>query len=493
MNFALLSDDPACLPLLWAIAQSPEDQLVAAACDDEIWWGVAALSPGTERVADWQQLILQPDIDVIIVAGISATVLEAARRIAASERKSLLVIYSDARQEATFAYALWPLEEEGRARLLPALSLRLDPRWRALRSRLENSGRGSIRHIRLQRDVPSPDRLLTSSDADRLLLADADLLRWLIGPYSHVTCLTSGKTDAGVTSVTVTLSGDKLPEAEWTARAIEGERSCRIEIVTDRETIREEFDAAPPRGGFDDERPPDEQPGQGSLLLDEIHRRRDGTGVGAAWSDVVRAFDVVDAARRSLRRRRTVEIGSEEISERRQFKAHMAAGGCGVLMFTLFAVIGALLFGAVADPRDAAQKRSAAAGLIVQETEFEPRSPQLTPAGETHVAAMPNRLWQTTAEVLVERSAAADAELDESRRRSVVETLTAHGARDVDSRTVLWTLSGLWFETAMIWVWIAAFTPLAILLTLQILILLARPAESATDLRRSAVQSPASS
>lgn len=483
MNFALLSDDPACLPLLGGIARSPEDGLVAAACGDEIWRAVAAINPETGRVAGWQQLLLQPGLDAIIVAGISATVMEGARRIAAAESAPPLVIFPDARQGATFAYALWPLEEEGRTRLIPALPQRLDPRWQALRDRLRKVGRTAIRHVRLQREVPETDRLLSLTDADRLLLADADLLRWLVGNYSHVTCLASGAVEAGVTSVTVTLSGNGLPEAEWTVRAGDV-RSCRIEIVTDRETIREVFDAAPPPALFDEERMPDDQPDPGRLLLEEVRRRRGGAGGGATWSDVVRAFDVVDAARRSLRRRRTVEIGSEEISERRQFKSSMAAVGCGVLMFTMFAVIGALIFGAVADPRDAAQQRSAAADLIVYETEFVPATSELTPIGEAHVAGMPNRLWQTTAEVLVERSAAADAELDEARRATVVAALAAHGARDVEGRTVLWTLHGLWFESVMTWVWIGAFTPLGVTLALQLLIVLARPAGTAQRAER---------
>ena len=489
MKFALLSDDPACLALLGGIARSPDDRLVAAACSDEMWRAVAAVCPEAERFADWQQLLLQPGLDAIIVAGISSTVMEAARRIAAAESAPPLVVFPDARQGATFAYALWPLEEEGRARLIPALTQRLDPRWQALRNRLQKVGRKAIRHVRLQREVPETDRLLSLADADRLLLADADLLRWLVGNYSHVTCLASGAAEAGVTSITVTLSGNGLPEAEWTARASDV-RSCRIEIVTDRATIREEFDASPPPAQFGEERTPDGASDSGGLLLEEVRRRLDSDGGGESgggtWSDVVRAFDVVDAARRSLRRRRTVEIGSEEISERRQFKSSMAAVGCGVLMFTMFAVIGALIFGAVADPRDAAQQRSAAADLIVYETEFVPSTSELSPPGEAHVAGMPNRLWQTTAEVLVERSAAADAELDEARRATVVAALSAHGARDVEGRTVLWTLHGLWFESVMRWVWIAAFTPLVLTLALQLLIVLARPAEGAQPAERGA-------
>jgi hypothetical protein len=156
----------------------------------------------------------------------------------------------------------------------------------------------------------------------------------------------------------------------------------------------------------------------------------------------------------------------------------MTAGGCGVLVFTLFAVIGALVFGAVADPRDPAQKRSAAADLIVRQSEFVPAKPELTPDGIAHVGEMPERMWQTTAEVLVEPSAALDGQLDEARRAAVADVLSDRGAQDADSRTVVRALDGEWFETVMVLVWIGAFLPLGVMLALQGLIVLARPTES---------------
>ena len=44
-------------------------------------------------------------------------------------------------------------------------------------------------------------------------------------------------------------------------------------------------------------------------VLQEFEQRVAGQSVGAAWPDVVRAFDLVDGARRSVRRRRTVVKG----------------------------------------------------------------------------------------------------------------------------------------------------------------------------------------
>jgi hypothetical protein len=477
MNFSLLCDDPACLPLLWAIARSPEDELVAVACDDRMWGGVESLCPGARRVADWQQLLLVPDVDCVIVSGISGTVLEGARRIASAADGRLLVIFPDVRQTASFAYALWPLAEEGRVALYPALPWRLDPRWRAVHERVRATGRDAIREVRLQREQPAGRSLLAEADVERMLLADADALRWLLGSYTQATCLVAGTSASGLASATVRLSGSGLPEAEWSARPGASGPACRVEVVTDHGPIRMEITAPVAGVQWDEERESEGEADVGVLLLEDIRSRRSAATRGPSWSEVVRAFDVVEAARRSLRRRRTVEIGSEEISERRQFKSHMTAGGCGVLMFTMCAVIGALVFGAIADPRDPGQKRSAAADLIVRDTEFVPERAELTPAGVEHVAEMPARMWQTTAEVLVEPSGGETAELDEARREAVAAVLTEKGAQNADSRTVVRALEGEWFETAMVLVWVGAFAPLGVMLVLQGLIVLARPGE----------------
>ncbi len=89
------------------------------------------------------------------------------------------------------------------------------------------------------------------------------------------------------------------------------------------------------------------------------------------WADAVRAFDLLDAARRSLKRRRTVELQFESTSERSQFKTHMTTIGCGLLLFTMFGLIGLLFAGRMLDPRDAQQKQSEVAGFVLRESDFE--------------------------------------------------------------------------------------------------------------------------
>ena len=57
------------------------------------------------------------------------------------------------------------------------------------------------------------------------------------------------------------------------------------------------------------------------------------------WTNVLHAAEVVDAAQRSLERRRTIDLHHETLSERAIFKTQMAAMGCGVLMLTLLLML----------------------------------------------------------------------------------------------------------------------------------------------------------
>jgi hypothetical protein len=65
-------------------------------------------------------------------------------------------------------------------------------------------------------------------------------------------------------------------------------------------------------------------------FADAVARKSDS----GAWREVLHAAEIVEAAGRSLERRRTIELHHEPLSERAIFKSQMAALGCGVLMLT---------------------------------------------------------------------------------------------------------------------------------------------------------------
>ncbi|MBL8850546.1 MAG: hypothetical protein JNG89_12775 [Planctomycetaceae bacterium] len=458
MRFALLGDDPVGLPLVRGIARAPQHELFAAAYAGGIWPQVTELAPRARPLADFQGLLVEPELAAVIVAGCSPDVLEAARALARAG--VTLIIFPDIRQTAGFAYDLWPIEDEGRVRLIPVF--RHDVTGDADRLRSQLSAAGQLRFLQLERTFPGKvGGRLSRTTAENSLLHDADLLQRLCGGYSRVTCVPVGLTATDIAQMTVTFSGDDLPESTW--RLSSGDAAATLTLTGPNDAFKYEL-AAP--SDFSDAE---------SRLVQFIEQELTAKNSRTRWSDVVRAFDIVDAANRSIRRSRTIAIGSEEISEVRQFKSLMTAAGCGVLVYTLLAVIAALLFGALGDPRDAAQRRADAAGFILYAEEFADGG-MLTPEGRTHVAEIAPKLWQTTADVIIESTGeSADPTLEQACRTSVEQALHADNAARVAGRVVTRPLAGQWFERLMVGVWVVVFAPLIVLLATQFLGLAAQP------------------
>jgi hypothetical protein len=57
------------------------------------------------------------------------------------------------------------------------------------------------------------------------------------------------------------------------------------------------------------------------------------------WEELARAVELVEAAQRSVRRRRTIDVYFETPSERSLFKTQMTAVGCSLIVLTLLAVV----------------------------------------------------------------------------------------------------------------------------------------------------------
>src|SRR5688572_22023871 len=117
MKFVLLGDDPACLPLLRAIARASQHELAAAAHAGQLDTLLAETAPQARRLADWRELLVEPNVTAAIVAGFAPEILEGARALARAG--TTLVVFPDVRQTAGFAYDLWPMDDEGRVRLIP--------------------------------------------------------------------------------------------------------------------------------------------------------------------------------------------------------------------------------------------------------------------------------------------------------------------------------------------------------------------------------------
>ena len=93
------------------------------------------------------------------------------------------------------------------------------------------------------------------------------------------------------------------------------------------------------------------------LLCQRISLRLpDAVACQTAMEQFSRTLQVLAAVDRSIRRRRTIDVYADELTERSVFKTQMTAIGCGVLTWLMIGMIGYLLLGQLLKPPSAVMK-----------------------------------------------------------------------------------------------------------------------------------------
>jgi predicted dehydrogenase len=486
MNFALLGDDRTVLPLIRAIARHQEHRVECAAMIGSLERDLLRAAPGLRILPTWDRILIGNEVDAVIVCGHEPETLEGAKQIAAAGKP--LVILPQARQGSTWIYELALIRDEGHVSLIPVFADRLRPTLRLLQEAIDSGALGRLLYLQIDLEVV-PERadggpaLLTKDQVADALLNDVDLLRSLGGDYGRVSAIQSGVVDDRVAAAAATLMGENLPEATWTCRgsadraewklviagekgevsiAAEGETGEWI-VRTDRVTIPELTGVA----RFD----------EGEAVLLSLVAREQSTARGAQWSDLIRAFEVVDGARSSVRRRRAIDLHLETTSERNLFKSHMTAAGCLMLTFTLVGVVFLLLVMPLFDVRNRTQIEATRADAIIRVTDFAPATAALNDQGARRVQKIAARFDEGRFPILIAEYKGADGRrLAERRRDAVVAGLTKDGIVGAAERTQVAPVVGEWYPIALQVVRVLAFLPLAIFLILQALVFLARPA-----------------
>ena len=462
MNFALLGDDPAALPVVEAV-QEAGHKLVRTAFAETLRSRNAVLA--SFPLSRWEDILIDSDVDAVIVVGDSEEVQAAAKQLASSGKPLLIIPQTEF--GAACGYELSLIRDDSHVVLMPAFVHRADAELLLLSQRLASGELGTARRIQVEVELPlasGSSSLLGESEIEATAVADIDVLRWLGGNYDQVTSLRSGQTEQGCSQATLTLAGAGLPDATWTARR--GDRlSWRLTVETDRGSesiVRPASPMIPTR-----------------LIESFVAAVRQEQAAQPDWPDAVRVFDVLDAARRSLRRRRTIDLHFETLSERAQFKTQMTAMGCGLLLLTLVLMLGLLGLGSMLDSRDRAVKESSAAGMLLTELDFESHTAGLTAEALTRIDRLASRLKEEPKSVYLEPSDNPPSpELDQRRRAGVVERLHSQGVIAADHRTLLAPARSSGWDTLMRVLRLAWLAPLVVFLVLQVLLFVAKPASA---------------
>lgn len=335
MRLALLCDDIGVVPWLDAIENDSTHDLSLAATLTEAATQLLRDRRGIRLTSRWEDLV--QTFDAVLVGGSDERELDAIKQIANAGQRLLFIPSTG--QGSTFIYELSLIRDDNRVALIPAVWHRCDPALVSLRQTLRSGSLGQMHLLQFQREFVSGDQSATlpQTEIDAAMLLDFDLLRWFSGDYDQVTAMRTGAADGIVRTQSVKLSGRDLPEATWDAQAGIA-AGCRLTIQTDHGSVRLE------------------RTGTGNWIVTEPNgTRREGNQIEAAreflrlassaadmpmeWPELVKVFETADATHRSVKRRRTIDLHFEPMSERAIFKTQMTAMGCGVLIATFLLVL----------------------------------------------------------------------------------------------------------------------------------------------------------
>lgn len=342
MRLALLCDDPAVIPWLDAIAAGSAHEVVVAVHVSPLGAELLRGRSGIRIAERWEDLLIARDIDAILVGGHDPAALEAIKQLAMAGHALLFI--PSAGQGSTFLYELSLIRDDNRVKLFPALWHRHDPALVRLHALRRESSFGAVKFIQLDRAFCRPLEMqsLPQTIVDAVLLPDIDLLRWLGGDYNQATAIRTGATHDEVLMQTVTLAGRGLPEATWQMHATTSASLAVLTVHTERGHVVAKLDASSGEWVLTE---PSGKQVIGSRItaarerLDEIEPLLARDDSSAAWPDLVKVFETVDATQRSVTRRRTIDLHFEPMSERAAFKTQMIAMGCGVLTATLLLML----------------------------------------------------------------------------------------------------------------------------------------------------------
>ncbi len=342
MRFALLGTHPDGVAMAGALADSGRHELIAytggEAVDEQTLrrWG-----SGARQLHDLEELLADPGVEAVIVAGTPANRPAQLRRALQSERHVLCVHPADGTPDLAYEASLLR-GDTGRV-LLPLLPEALHPAVARLAELTRASSKPlvALRLVQVERWATAEVLVDTGTRGHRPAFPGWDVLRALGGEVAEVAALTPGEEPD--VEEPVLLSGrfergglfqaSLVPyqsEARWRVTAV-GSHG-RAELVFPQGRDGPSFLSwRGPDGEWHEEAWEPWSPWPRMVEIFEAAIRAAPPAKALSWQDEVRALELDDAARRGAHRRRSSTMEYQEASEEVGFKGTMTLVGCGVL------------------------------------------------------------------------------------------------------------------------------------------------------------------
>ncbi len=479
MKLAAIASENSILPAL-------EAAQIASACevlslwseDEQLLKRMQTVAPSARRCDSWDEILETESVDTVLLSGVSEATLTAAKQFIQAGLKLIVVV--SPKQDASRIFELTALWQDAGERVVPFIVSGLQEIVNQVHSQIDVERLGKLWKVEFERRVASRENEtdVSLSLAQNWFLQDSAWLRTLDANSTHVNMSSTGPDPDRPLEISVRLSGENALDSNWKIRRdLSSGWTLTLIGETDQIIVEGSSDQArviaspasmtlPEKDDF--------------IVLDAYAQllKIETGDVERDWSELIQLGEIGATAARSLVKRRTLPVHFEEASERAQFKSQMAAMGCGVLLWTMFGMIGLLVAGAILDPRDREYLTSTTADFVIRADEFVDAQPELTVLGKEHVEQIARTWTASSPVIIVEKSEEPSLEaINNSRLSEVLSILTEYKIRSPEKIIVLRTIQGQWFETFMLIGWVIVFLPLGAVLLSQLLILASRPRE----------------
>lgn len=247
--------------------------------------------------------------------------------------------------EPDVAYEALLLQQDARVQLVPLLVERLSPGIQALRKLLDEGRLGALRQLEMEIRFNAPSsggglmRGLPREWEGHPLLTLWDPLRLVLGEVEEISAVAGqGEILPNATlALTGTCRGGVLFQANLLPQT-GGHTGCRLTLRGERaEAV---LDAPEGWGGpcrlllGEEVRELPPAPARGEMLAEVVRSAQAGQP-RLTWTDGTRCLELFDAVRRSVRRKRLVQMDYDAVSETGNFKSTMTALGCMILLVVI--------------------------------------------------------------------------------------------------------------------------------------------------------------
>ncbi len=344
-----------CAPMRWALLGADDETRLLAR--------MFAAAPGLDLITlaqpEWESLLARDDFEAVVVAHGTEESLrgEQLRKLVGA---GVSVVAMHPAVDVLTAYEIEVIRRDAGGTIMAFAPGWQHPAWDILCDLVtlgDGSPLGQTDHVSFDRHIVDRQRAAVLTQFGQ----DVRILRRLLGDITSVNAVGVTRNDGSWSSLTVHFTSESGRSASWSIAAPGGVTETRVNLSGSLATATLVISGSPgdetwelrDSVGYHEVFP---HWNDAVKLVEQVRLATQGRSQAPSWSDACLDLEIAEAAEKSLRRKRAIDLHTTERSEEKTFKGVMAAAGCLVLLAILLAFFGLALWDGFRSPfRDASK------------------------------------------------------------------------------------------------------------------------------------------